>query len=242
VRLLARRCPAGDRRICRIPPKRLIFAHGKYQTYHKTRSTCLAPSPRPRANAEERTPAPPCFAQEPQEFGGTIWLYAGVPMNRLPLKIVLQGAIDSGQIANMHQLLEQVRMHGLEITRNGRDYLGVRGADGKRFRVHFSFDNHTRATAPAPRGVAEAWPVAPSTGGLTPLAGQTSSARIFLQQIWVYALTASSRDGNKRACYVGKTVNLPRRMREHIRVRTGKRPADRTSYSNGHRRKTPRYV
>jgi predicted GIY-YIG superfamily endonuclease len=44
-----------------------------------------------------------------------------------------------------------------------------------------------------------------------------------LQHIWVYALTTCSHDGSKHACYIGKTVNLPRRMREHLMVRNGER-------------------
>lgn len=133
-------------------------------------------------------------------------------MGKPPLKTVLQQAIDTGEIADIRQLLDRVRMHRLEITRNGRDYLGLRGDDGKRFRVHFSFENHTRAPRRSRCAVAEVGSAAP-----TPLL-----------PIWVYALTAFSQDGSKRACYIGKTVNLPRRMREHIMVRNGER--DRGSY------------
>lgn len=128
-------------------------------------------------------------------------------MSKLSLKTVLQQALDTGEIADIRQLLDQVRVHGLEITRNGRDYLGLRGDEGKRFRVRFSFENHARAPRPARPAVREI--------------RSASSTR--LQHIWVYALTAFSHDGSKRACYIGKTVNLPRRMREHIMVRNGER-------------------
>lgn len=133
-------------------------------------------------------------------------------MGKPPLKTVLQQAIETGEIADIRQLLDRVRMHRLESTRNGRDYLGLRGDDGKRFRIHFSFENHTRAPRRSRCAVAAVGSAAP-----TPLL-----------PIWVYALTAFSHDGSKRACYIGKTVNLRRRMGEHIMVRNGER--DRGSY------------
>ena len=34
---------------------------------------------------------------------------------------------------------------------------------------------------------------------------------------WIYALTAHSHDGERKACYIGQTVNLKRRFREHLR-------------------------
>jgi hypothetical protein len=128
-------------------------------------------------------------------------------MSKLPLKTVLQQAIDTGEIADIRQLLDRVRVHGLEVTRNGRDYLGLRGDEGKRFRIHFSFENHTRAPRISRCAVAEVGSEAP-----TPL-----------RHIWIYALTAFSHDGSKRACYIGKTVDLPSRMQEHIMVRNGER-------------------
>ena len=50
-------------------------------------------------------------------------------------KASLQEAIDSGQIVSIAQLLERATADKLEVTRNGRDYLGLRGSDGRRFRV-----------------------------------------------------------------------------------------------------------
>ncbi|WP_375167383.1 GIY-YIG nuclease family protein [Herbaspirillum huttiense] len=44
-----------------------------------------------------------------------------------------------------------------------------------------------------------------------------------LRAHWIYSLTAYSRDGERKACYIGQTVNLIRRFREHLlRHRTGR--------------------
>jgi len=58
----------------------------------------------------------------------------------------------------MDALFERVREHGLEITRNGRDYIGLRDGSGKRFRVRFGFENHTRASRSDVVGTSEATP------------------------------------------------------------------------------------
>lgn len=125
-------------------------------------------------------------------------------MEAVEAKASLQAAIDSCQIASIRQLLDRVAADKLEVTRNGRDYLGLRGNDGRRFRVHFCFVNDSRAQRPAlpllPPPRAKPVPDVRRTGGY-----------------WIYALTAHSRDGERKACYIGQTVNLKRRFREHLR-------------------------
>ncbi|WP_374590618.1 GIY-YIG nuclease family protein [Aquabacterium sp.] len=125
-------------------------------------------------------------------------------MEAVEAKASLQAAIDSCQIASMRQLLDRVAADKLEVTRNGRDYLGLRGNDGRRFRVHFSFVNESRTQKPAlpapPLPESKAVCDVRRTGGY-----------------WIYALTARSSDGERKACYIGQTVNLKRRFREHLR-------------------------
>lgn len=134
-------------------------------------------------------------------------------MNDTSLSSVLQHAIDTGRIADMHQLLDVVRQHGLEITRNGRDYLGLLPPGGRRFRVHFAFDNHTRVSRTIPDATSE---LHTDDGGV-PMAAKRD--RITAERHWIYALTAWSPGGAKRACYVGQTRNIPRRIRQHIKYR-----------------------
>jgi hypothetical protein len=119
-------------------------------------------------------------------------------------KASLQAAIDSGQIGTMRQLLDRVTADELEVTRNGFDYLGLRRRDGRRFRVHFSFTNDSRSprAAESPRLELKMVRDVPHANGC-----------------WIYALIAHSRDGERKACYIGQTVNPKRRFREHLRRR-----------------------
>jgi hypothetical protein len=291
------------------------------------------------------------------------------------LKNLLQLSIDTGEIANMERLFERVREHGLEITRNGHNYIGLRDESGKRFRVRFGFENYTRSSRADVAGTSESTPnvhkavlesalrdgqirdmqqlfeyfaahglvvtvirprslglrgsdgrafaitvpfehsipsttadatgrqrgalsqvppdlraarrqdavgkrgtwsphkshrdvsaflqraveageistieqllaqvaerrldVVRSVGGCITLKAGRKTFRVWHnfagwsqiaqspvlptvnQRIWVYALTAFSCDGARRACYIGKTVDVPRRMREHIKLRHG---------------------
>lgn len=125
-------------------------------------------------------------------------------MGAVEAKASLQAAIDSRQIASMRQLLDRVAADKLEVTRNGRDYLGLRGNDGRRFRVHFCFVNDSRAQRPA-------LPVLPLPDSQTVRDVRRTGG------YWIYALTAHSCDGERKACYIGQTVNLKRRFREHLR-------------------------
>jgi len=119
-------------------------------------------------------------------------------------KISLQSAIDAGQTLSRRQLLERVASEGLEVTRNGSNYLGLRDADGHRFRVRFAFADDA--------GLSNSVSQPNSSFELIP---NVSEAR----RHWIYALTAYSNDGLRKACYIGQTVNLRRRFREHLRRR-----------------------
>lgn len=116
------------------------------------------------------------------------------------LKNVLQGAVDSGQIASKEQLLSVAAGHKLTVTRAGKDYFGFCSESGKRLRVYFSF-----------------W------SGLPRKPKERRSRKSLLEGTWIYALTAQSHDGTRRACYVGQTVNLRKRFKDHyMRPRPGR--------------------
>ncbi|WP_238346710.1 GIY-YIG nuclease family protein [Pseudomonas viciae] len=131
----------------------------------------------------------------------------GAGMNReaieniLTLKNSMQAAIDSGEIKSREQLMEVAACHGLIGTRNGIDYAGFKCENGKRLRVRFNFNDlppkEHRAKGPRPRKV--------TTG------------------FWIYALTAHSDDGERKACYVGQAADLRKRFRDHLhRQREGR--------------------
>lgn len=123
----------------------------------------------------------------------------------MTLKTALQSEILRGQITTKQALLDRAAALGLVITRNGRDYLGLLGADGKRFRIHFRFSAN----------VSPALAVTPEDGA--------PASEIRVRGSWIYALVACSSDGTRKACYVGQTVNLRRRFREHLlRPRPGR--------------------
>ena len=117
----------------------------------------------------------------------------------MTMKATLQAAISSGQINTKQELLERAEALGLTVTRNGRDYIGLLGPDGKRFRIRFAFAGGAFPTRPECSIDTGAVPVIRSRG------------------YWIYALTAHSRNGERKACYIGQTVNLKRRFREHLR-------------------------
>jgi hypothetical protein len=115
------------------------------------------------------------------------------------LKTRLQADISSGEINTKQKLLERAALLGLKVTRNGLDYVGLLGPDGKRFRVRFGFSDDKQSVSPK-------YPAETSaTASIRPLG------------YWIYALIAHSHDGKRKACYIGQTVNLKRRFREHLR-------------------------
>src|SRR6185437_2750783 len=65
--------------------------------------------------------------------------------DRETLKALFQTAIDSSEIATRDELLIRARSESLEVTRNGRDYMGFRLPDGTRFRVRFAFPDDIRS-------------------------------------------------------------------------------------------------
>jgi hypothetical protein len=117
------------------------------------------------------------------------------------LGTAIQRLIDDGAINSMEQLLASVSEHKLEIVRNGRDYLGLRTAERKTFRIRFTFENPTRARL-------------------------TDAGENDRNAIWIYALLSSSSDGSRKACYVGQTVNIKGRMRGHLRGRSNHTSSD----------------
>ena len=66
----------------------------------------------------------------------------------MTLKTRLQADISSGEINTKQKLLERSALLGLKVTRNGRDYVGLLGPDGKRFRVRFGFADETQFVSP----------------------------------------------------------------------------------------------
>lgn len=120
-------------------------------------------------------------------------------------------AINSGQITTKQELLNHALEFSLTVTRNGRDYVGLLGADGRRFRIRFQLTEDTRsANFAIPRGASE-----------------SNGEAICPRAYWIYILLAHARDGRSKACYVGQTVNLKRRLHEHLT----RKAAGRTSFS-----------
>ncbi|NWB99543.1 GIY-YIG nuclease family protein [Pseudomonas gingeri] len=118
------------------------------------------------------------------------------------LKRSMQAAIDSGDIESREQLLDLAAGHGLTVTRNGRDYAGFLCESGKRLRVHFEFNDRPPRQPKPPK---QPKPRKITTG------------------IWIYALLAHSKDGKRKACYVGQAADLRKRFRDHLhRPREGR--------------------
>ncbi len=119
------------------------------------------------------------------------------------MKKLIQGKIDSGEISNYSELSELVESLNLEITRNGPNYLGLKPETGKRFRVRFSFPNPTRKGSPIKLRIQD------SKSDTKFCRSETGC--------WIYALLAYNKSRTKKACYIGQTVNLRRRFREHYK-------------------------
>jgi hypothetical protein len=116
----------------------------------------------------------------------------------ITMRSELNAAIVSGRIKTKQELLDRASALGLTVTRNGHDYIGLLGPDGKRFRIRFQLAGDAQPSSSASQTNANAEPVIRSCG------------------FWIYSLLAHSRDGRRKACYVGQTVNLKRRFREHL--------------------------
>ncbi|WP_316894381.1 GIY-YIG nuclease family protein [Ralstonia mannitolilytica] len=107
-----------------------------------------------------------------------------------------QRLINAEGIATMAQLLTFVAQHGLTVTQRGSAYVTVEEASGRRFRLFLA--DHEKA------------------GKAGTLAGTE-----VVYDFWIYALVAS--DPTLKACYIGQTRDLSRRMREHWKRRAGER-------------------
>lgn len=132
-------------------------------------------------------------------------------MSHVSRRQELYQAISSGQIETKQELLNHALALGLTVTRNGRDYISLLGADGKRFRIRFQLSEDSR-------GANCALPMSASAS-----TGEAICPRAY----WIYVLLAHALDGRRKACYVGQTVNLKRRFREHL----SRNVPGRTSYS-----------
>lgn len=158
--------------------------------------------------------------------------------NMTELKRMIQSAINAGEISSRSQLLALAEERGLTVTRNGRDYAGFMTESAKRFRVHFDFKDFvpkksravqlpSHVTEPEQRHlqVVESNKV---TLEQTHELGQKTveSPQKMLESrrktrnpttgFWIYALTAHSQDGRRKACYVGQAARLAKRFRAHL--------------------------
>ncbi|MDU9401019.1 GIY-YIG nuclease family protein [Pseudomonas sp. zfem004] len=154
------------------------------------------------------------------------------------LKRMIQSAIDAGEISNRSQLLALAAEQGLTVTRNGRDYAGFMTKSEKRFRVHFDFNDYVPKKPKAARlsshvtepeqsdirvdGPDEITPEQPHKAGAKAVGSQKKmpkarrKARNPTTGFWIYALIAHSKDGRRKACYVGQAARLAKRFREHF--------------------------
>lgn len=114
--------------------------------------------------------------------------------NRRALKILLQSDIDSNRIVSIDQLFEKIKDYNLTITRSGLNYVGLKPSGEKPFRVRFSFTNSLKTTR------------------LKKIKHEPSRT----DGCWIYALTAYSQNTLKKACYIGQTNNIIRRLKTHF--------------------------
>ncbi|MFK3640466.1 GIY-YIG nuclease family protein [Pseudomonas protegens] len=151
------------------------------------------------------------------------------------LREMMQSALDAGVISDRSQLLVVAAQHGLTVTRNGSGYAGFMTKSEKRFRVRFDFNDYVPKKPRADR----ARPVEPiEQQDYTPaLSSSDSKSQEALAPVvqpserkkkkreprnpttgfWIYALTAHSGDGKRKACYVGQAARMAKRFGEHYR-------------------------
>ncbi|MCX4137198.1 GIY-YIG nuclease family protein [Paraburkholderia sp. SEWSISQ10-3 4] len=99
-----------------------------------------------------------------------------------------------------------VNAESLEVTRDGSTkegirYIGLRQPSGKRFRVYFNFGEPSECTFDS-KCEAES-------------RCKMAEGQLVGRPIWIYALHARCAFEEKKACYIGQTVDLTRRLREH---------------------------
>ncbi|MEB8056101.1 GIY-YIG nuclease family protein [Pseudomonas fulva] len=154
------------------------------------------------------------------------------------LREMIQSALDAGVISDRSQLLATAAQYGLTVTRNGSGYAGFMTKSEKRFRVRFDFNDYVPKKPRVVRaGAVE--PVEPveqqnytlelSSSKAKPQEALASAAqprehnkerkksRNPTTGFWIYALTAHSEDGKRKACYVGQAARMAKRFGEHYR-------------------------
>lgn len=151
---------------------------------------------------------------------------------------MIQSAIDAGEISSRSQLLALAAEQGLTVTRNGRAYAGFMTKSEKRFRVHFDFNDYIPKEPRAARlpshvaepeqshlrvvGPDEITPEPPhkaetkAVGSHKKMLKALRKARNPTTGFWIYALIAQSKDGSRKACYVGQAARMAKRFREHF--------------------------
>ena len=157
--------------------------------------------------------------------------------NMAMLKKMIQSALDSGEINDRGQLLAVAAEHGLTVTRNGRDYAGFMTKGEKRFRVRFEFNDYLVKAPRVARSVAQETRVKQECPPVpSPEIVKRGDAQAAVDQpldlkkrrrksrnpttgFWIYALFAHSKDGERKACYVGQSARITKRFREHFRQR-----------------------
>ena len=150
------------------------------------------------------------------------------------LREMMQSALDAGVISDRCQLLAIAAQHGLTVTRNGSGYAGFLTKSEKRFRVRFDFNDYApkkpRAARSSPVESIEQQDCTPvlSTPESEPQEALASVAQPSERKkkergrnpttgFWIYALTAHSGDGKRKACYVGQAARMAKRFGEHYR-------------------------
>lgn len=107
-----------------------------------------------------------------------------------------QRLVNAGAIVDIDRLLDFATEKDLIVTRVGSAHVTVMNAAGLRFRLFLA--SHDKAR---PAGRAEGLDI--------------------VYDFWIYALIAQT--ATERACYIGQTRNVGRRMREHWKRRDGER-------------------
>lgn len=136
-------------------------------------------------------------------------------MNKTAERNFLQSMINSGSIADAHELLAYVDERGWTIKRTnklskeGRRMVGVRIASGNVFRVEFGFDHEALKPKRSPRKSLQFFP------------GEIIQSENGELGYWIYGLIAGNHE--KKACYIGQTTRCLRRFKDHQkRSRVGK--------------------
>lgn len=157
---------------------------------------------------------------------------------------VLQALLDEGEVPGVEELVAYVASRGWSLKRvskladDGRHMIGVRVAPKELFRVYTEFDPSSANLPRSRHGQTSIPPVLDdiSNGRRTPrfLPGEVIETGENTKVYWIYALVASGVAGD--ACYVGQTVRVLRRFREHqLRPRQGRGSSELFEWAVGHK-------